>query len=158
MSEIDLAASAIKEPIVAITGTNGKTTTTLLVGEMFAADGRSAYVGGNVGRPLLNYVTDGMQSQNVVAEVSSFQLELSEKLVPAVAVFTNLEEDHLDRYPTMEHYVAAKKRLLSSCDKNSFVVLNYDDPIVSKFAHECKGRIMWFTRKDPMSVGGEFAE
>jgi UDP-N-acetylmuramoylalanine--D-glutamate ligase len=157
-NEIELAASALKEPLIAITGTNGKTTTTTLLGEMFAADQRPAYVGGNIGKPLLDYVTDGMKSDHVIAEVSSFQLELTEKLVPAVAVFTNIEEDHLDRYPSFEDYIAAKKRLLSACDKNSFVVLNYDNPTVAAFAPECKGRIMWFTKRSPMEIGGEFAE
>src|SRR3954464_710271 len=73
-SEVELAAQALKEPLIAITGTNGKTTTTAMIGEMFAADAKAAYVGGNIGKPLLNYVTDDGQAQYVVAELSSFQL------------------------------------------------------------------------------------
>ncbi len=156
--EIDLAAAGIKEPVIAITGTNGKTTTTTLIGEMFRADQKTACVGGNIGSPLLNYVTEGQKADVVVAEVSSFQLELTQRLVPAVAVFTNLEEDHLDRYPSVDAYYAAKKKLLQACDKNSFVVLNYDNPNIAKFAQENPGRLMWFTKRDPMEVGGEFAE
>ena len=82
---------ALKEPLIAITGTNGKTTVTTLIGEMFKADEKPAYVGGNIGKPLLDYVTDGQKAEYVIAEISSFQLEITEKLTPAVAVFTNLE-------------------------------------------------------------------
>lgn len=156
--ELDLAAGMIKEPIIAITGTNGKTTVTTLIGEMFKADGKNAFVGGNIGKPLLDYVTEGTKADYVVAEVSSFQLETAEKLVPAVAVFTNIEEDHLDRYGDMGSYLMAKKRLLQRCDRNSYVVLNYDNANVAQFAEERIGKIMWFTKKDPMLIGGEFAE
>lgn len=158
ISEVELAVQGIKEPLIAVTGTNGKTTVTTLIGEMFKADGKTAYVGGNIGRPLLNYVTEGQKCDVVVAELSSFQLEMTEKLIPAVAVFTNLEEDHLDRYPDMTSYIAAKKRLLKVCDRNSFVVLNYDDPTIASFQSENLGRLMWFTRRNPIKIGGEFAE
>lgn len=157
-SEIEVAVNQIEQPLIAITGTNGKTTTTMLVGEMFKADSKPVYVGGNIGKPLLDHVDGGQKVDAVVAELSSFQLELTEKLVPAVAVFTNLEEDHLDRYPDMQAYIDAKKKLLHVCDKNTFVVLNYDDPVVSSFANECHGKVIWFTKKNPMSVGGTFAE
>jgi UDP-N-acetylmuramoylalanine--D-glutamate ligase len=157
-NEIELAASAIKEPLIAVTGTNGKTTTTTLIGEMFRADGKTAFVGGNIGKPLLDYVTEGQKADVVVAELSSFQLELVQRLIPAVAVFTNLEPDHLDRYPDVTAYSAAKKRLLAVCDKNSYVVLNHDCETISKFAEENPGKLIWFTKKDPLSVGGEFSE
>lgn len=157
-TEIDLAAVALENPVIGITGTNGKTTTTTLVGEMFKADNKPVFVGGNIGNPLLNHVMSDQKVEAIVAELSSFQLESIEKLVPAVAVFTNLEEDHLDRHPSMEAYIAAKKRLLKACDRNSFVVLNYDDPIIQQFAQECPGKLIWFTKKDPMTIGGDFAE
>lgn len=157
-NEIELAAIALSEPLIAVTGTNGKTTTTSLIGEMFKADEKSVYVGGNIGRPLLDHLTEGSSVQAVVAELSSFQLELTEKLVPAVAVFTNIEPDHLDRYPDVHAYAAAKKRLLKACDKNSFVVLNHDSPMVAQFAAETQGKVMWFTKRDPMSIGGGFSE
>jgi UDP-N-acetylmuramoylalanine--D-glutamate ligase len=157
-NEIELAAQALKEPLIAVTGTNGKTTTATLIGEMFKADGKTAYVGGNIGKPLLDYINEGKRCDVVVAEVSSFQLELVEKLVPAVAVFTNLEPDHLDRYSDFAAYTEAKKKLLKCCDRNSYVVLNSDDSNVSKFAKETSGKVMWFTKKNPITVGGEFAE
>lgn len=159
MSEIDLAAGALQEPVVAVTGTNGKTTTTTLIGEMFKADEKPVFVGGNIGKPLLNYaLEEGKKYEAVVAELSSFQMELTEKLVPAVAVFTNLEEDHMDRYSDFGAYVAAKKRLLKACDRNSFVILNHDCPNISKFAEECPGKLIWFTKSNPLTIGGAFAE
>lgn len=157
-SEIEIAIASIKEPIIAVTGTNGKTTTTSLIGEMFKAEGKTAFVGGNIGKALLDYVTEGTKADFVIAELSSFQLEMSEKLVPAVAVFTNLEEDHLDRYGDMATYTAAKKKLLKACDRNSFVVLNFDNPNIARFKDENHGRLMWFTKKNPMTIGGSFAE
>lgn len=158
LSEVELAAAALKEPLIAITGTNGKTTTTILTGEMFKADQKPTYVGGNIGKPLLDYVNDNQKAEYVVAELSSFQLDITEKFTPAAAVFTNLEEDHLDRYGDFQSYINSKKKLLKVCDRNSFVILNYDDPIVSQFSQECPGKILWFTRKNPMAIGGEFAE
>jgi UDP-N-acetylmuramoylalanine--D-glutamate ligase len=157
-SEVELAAAALKEPMIAITGTNGKTTTTTLIGEMFKADQKPVFVGGNIGNPLLNHVVGGARADAVVAELSSFQLDMTEKLTPAMAVFTNLEEDHLDRYPDMAAYTASKKRLLKACDRNSYVVLNYDDPNIQRFAEENQGRLLWFTKRNPMTVGGAFAE
>lgn len=157
-NETELAAASLKEPLIAITGTNGKTTTTSLIGEMFKADEKAVYVGGNIGKPLLDYLTDGERAQFVVAELSSFQLELSQRLIPAVAVFTNIEEDHLDRYGDFATYVTAKKRLLNACDKNSFVILNYDNPTVAAFAPETTAKVMWITKKNPISIGGAFAE
>lgn len=157
-SEIEIAAGAFKEPLVAITGTNGKTTVTTLIGEMFKAENKPAYIGGNIGKPLLNYHVDNEKADVIVAELSSFQLELTEKLIPAVAIFTNLEEDHLDRYADMGAYIAAKKKLLKACDRNSYVILNHDDPTIQKFADETQGKVIWFTKKDPMLIGGTFAE
>jgi UDP-N-acetylmuramoylalanine--D-glutamate ligase len=157
-SEIELAVAGIKEPIIAITGTNGKTTTTTLIGEMIKADGKTVYVGGNIGKPLIDYVTEGQKADFVVVELSSFQLELTDKLVPAAAVFTNLEEDHLDRYGDMQAYTEAKKKLLKACDRNSFVVLNYDSPNVARFKDENVGKLLWFVKRNPMALNGTFAE
>src|SRR6185437_6805559 len=158
ISEIELAAQSLKEPLITITGTNGKTTVTTLIGEMFKADERPAYVGGNIGKPLLDYITSEQKADFVIAELSSFQLDITEKLTPALAVFTNLEQDHLDRYGDMPTYVNSKKRLLKFCDRNSFVVLNYDDPTLAEFANENSARLLWFTKTNPMTIGGAFAE
>lgn len=157
-TEVELAASSLKEPLIAVTGTNGKTTIATMLGEIFKAEGKSVFVGGNIGTPLLDYVTYNHKAEIVVAELSSFQLEMIERMVPAVAVFSNIDQDHLDRYADMDSYIEAKKKLLKVCDRNSYVVLNYDDPVVSKFAQETPGKIFWFTKQNPMQVSGEFAE
>jgi len=157
-SEIELAAAEIREPIIGVTGTNGKTTTTSLIGEMFRADGKTVFIGGNIGKPLLDYVTEELKTDIIVAELSSFQLELLESLRPVAAVFTNLEEDHMDRYTDIHAYSQMKRRLLKSCTAGSFIVLNYDSLNISKFKDENPGNLLWFMKGDPMKVGGAFAE
>lgn len=157
-SEVEIAAQGIKEPVIGITGTNGKTTVTTLIGEMLKADDKKTFVGGNIGVPLTEYLNEGTKADYVVSELSSFQLDLCQKLVPAVAVFTNVDPDHLDRYSSFEAYVASKKRLLKACDRNTYIVLNHDHPIVQSFAGETNGKVIWFTKKNPLSVGGAFAE
>ena len=157
-SEIELAVGELEQPLIAITGTNGKSTVTLLTGEMFKADQKQCFIGGNFGIPLVDYINQGQPGQVAVCELSSYQLELTEKMVPAVAIFTNIDQDHLDRYGSMENYIAAKKKLLKVCDRNSWVILNYDDPILKGFAQDNHGKLIWFTMKNPLEVGGDFAE
>jgi len=157
-SEIELAVSELEQPLIAITGTNGKSTLTTMIGEMYKADNKKAFIGGNLGTPLIEYINEGQPGQVAVAELSSYQLELTDKMVPAVAIFTNIDQDHLDRYGTMENYIAAKKRLLKVCDRNSWVILNYDDPVLQGFAAENVGKLIWFTMKNPLKQGGDFAE
>ncbi len=157
-TEVDLAARSIDKPLIAVTGTNGKTTTSMLINKMFQCDQQKTFLGGNIGNPLLNYFTDEATADVVVVELSSFQIALSEKLVPAVAVFTNIGEDHLDRYSDMESYIQDKKKLLKACDRNTFVVLNFDDPVVAGFSDENHGKLLWFTKRNPMKIGGQFAE
>ena len=158
VSEVEIAAAGLKEPLIGVTGTNGKTTTTTLIGEFFKEDKKNCYVGGNIGTPLIHRLKNKETYHAVVAELSSFQLELTDQLVPAVAVFTNIDQDHMDRYPDMDTYVQTKKKLLRACDKNSYIILNYDDPYLSAFSAEAPGRIFWFLKKNPMDIGGEFAE
>lgn len=157
-SEIEVAVGELEQPLIAITGTNGKSTVTTALGEMYKADQKPAFVGGNLGTPLIEYIAQDQPGQVAITELSSYQLELTDKMVPAVAIFTNIDQDHLDRYGTMENYIAAKKRLLQVCDRNSWVILNYDDPVLRNFANECAGKVVWYTMKNPMLVGGEFAE
>lgn len=157
-SEIELAVGELEQPLIAITGTNGKSTLTTMVGEMFKSDSKPAFIGGNLGTPLIEYINQGQPGQVAVCELSSYQLELTEKIVPAVAIFTNIDQDHLDRYGTMDAYIAAKKKLLKVCDRNSWVVLNYDDPVLQGFASENHGKLVWFTMKNPSAVGGDFSE
>ncbi len=157
-SEIEMAARLLKEPLIGVTGTNGKTTTTHLIREMFMADKKPIFAGGNIGTPLLEYFNGDEKVDYVVAELSSFQLETIEKLVPAVAVFTNITPDHLDRYADMTSYITAKKKLLTAAERNSYVVINYDDTVVSQFARDTQAKVLYFTKQNPLSIGGEFAE
>lgn len=157
-SETEIAVQLIKEPIIAITGSLGKTTTASLVAEMLRADGKSAYIA-SPSNPLINYLSEPTRSDYVVLELNSQQMRLVDRLVPSVAAFLNIHHDHLDpSNPSIDHYVESKKKLLKTCDRNSYVVLNRDDVFVSRFAEETSARVSWFTRRNPMQIGGEFAE
>ncbi len=114
IGEMELASSFVKDPIIAITGTNGKTTTTTLIGEIFSKGLGPCFVGGNIGNPLINYVADGTRCPAVIVEVSSFQLETIEGFRPSTALLLNITEDHLDRYRSYEEYKAAKYRIFDN--------------------------------------------
>ncbi len=152
VSEVELASWFITAPMVAITGTNGKTTTTTLTGEIFRACGLSTFVGGNIGNPLIELASSGEQVERVVVELSSFQLEGVESFRPQVAVLLNLTEDHLDRYASFQEYIDAKLRIFQNQGPEDFAVLNMDDPLVAG----CAGRLA--ARVFPMSRLAELAE
>lgn len=158
VSELELSASLIKEPIIAVSGTTGKSTVAGMLSEMVKADLKTAYVGGSSGHPLIHYVTEGLKNDYVIAEVSPFQLELAEKMVPSVAVFTNIESVMHERFQSFDHYIETLKRLLKLCERNSFVTLNHDNSYLRRFAEESSSKLSWFTKEDPMAVGGDFAE
>lgn len=139
VSEVELAGRAARErglPVVAVTGTNGKTTVTTMVARMLVASGRRAVAAGNIGTPLLEAVAG--DAEVVVAEVSSFQLALTQRFRPEVGVWLNLAEDHLDWHPSLEHYVAAKSRIWANHGGDDVAVGNAEDPVVS--AHLPRGR------------------
>ena len=127
-SEIELASRFVRAPLVAITGTNGKSTTTMLIGELLKANGMRVFVGGNIGSPLIGFVQDGWDWG--VVEVSSFQLEWIERFRPKIAVLLNLTEDHLDRYADFASYCAAKEKIFSAQRAEDTAVLNRDDALV----------------------------
>jgi len=139
-SEIELAARLLPEVTVAITGTNGKSTVTTLVGEIFTAAGRQPFVGGNLGTPLIAAV-DGSWNSTVV-EVSSFQLEWVDDLRPRVGVYLNLSADHLDRYRDLQEYGATKARLFARQRADDWAVLNRDDPAVWALAPSLRARVL----------------
>jgi len=128
ISEVELASRFLRVPLVAITGTNGKSTTTTLIGEILKEAGISAFVGGNIGAPLIGFVS-GHWDWGVV-EVSSFQLEWVEQFRPRIAALLNLTEDHLDRYTDFASYCEAKGRIFDAQGKEDVAVLNRDDPVV----------------------------
>jgi len=153
ISEIELASRFITAPLVAITGTNGKTTTTTLAGEIFRGNGFSTYVGGNIGDPLIELVESGQAVERVVVEISSFQMEWISSFRPKVAALLNISEDHLDRYASYQDYINAKLRIFENQTVEDFAVINRDDELVWKHAPELKARLFPFSRKLELSEG-----
>lgn len=142
LSEIELAYRFLRVPLVAITGTNGKSTTASLIGEILKAKGIKAFVGGNIGAPLIGFVTDDWDWG--VVEVSSFQLEWVEKFCPKIAVLLNLTEDHLDRYADFASYCEAKERIFRAQAEEDIAVLNRDDPLVWSMRERIRARVVSF--------------
>jgi UDP-N-acetylmuramoylalanine--D-glutamate ligase len=144
IGEIELASRFIKEPIIAVTGTNGKTTTTELLGCMLKKSGRKVFVGGNIGNPLIEYVAKGETAQIVVAEISSFQLDTIEAFRPRLCVLLNITADHLDRYPDFEAYADSKIRIFKNQRAEDVAVLNGADPLVRAKTKEIKSQRLFF--------------
>lgn len=144
IGEVELASRYIKELIVAITGTNGKTTTTSLIGEMLKASGRKVFVGGNIGAPLIDYLNSGTHADVIVAEISSFQLDTIESFRPKVGVILNITEDHLDRYNDFRHYVRSKGKLFKNQESTDVAVLNRIDPAVSELESWIRAQKLYF--------------
>ncbi|MCJ7830026.1 MAG: UDP-N-acetylmuramoyl-L-alanine--D-glutamate ligase, partial [Desulfobacterales bacterium] len=143
--EIELAARFIAEPIVAVTGTNGKTTTTALLGKMLENSGIQVFVGGNIGDPLIGYVDREEKARVIVAEVSSFQLDTIETFRPEVGLLLNISEDHLDRYLDFDAYVRAKGRLFENQTAAQVAVLNGSDRRVRSLVPDIRSRKLFFT-------------
>lgn len=160
--EFEFASQFIKEPMIAITGTNGKTTTTRLIEAMLTESGVSCWVGGALGIPLTDYLRSGTKAQVVIAEVSSYMLETCETFNPSNIVFMNLAENHLDRYRSMEDYVNAKRRVFRNVNLGTTSILNADDNAVVELARDPavqRGKIFYFSRKQAlepqiMNIGG----
>ncbi len=153
ISEIELSARFISAPLVAITGTNGKTTTTTLAGEIFKANGFTTYIGGNIGEPLTDLLESARPVDIVVAEISSFQLEWISSFRPKVAALLNLSEDHLDRYAGYQEYIDAKLRIFENQTGEDLAIVNRDDALVWKYAQGLKARLFPFSRKQELEEG-----
>ncbi len=157
-SEIDLFFRLCPAPIVGITGTNGKTTTTALTGEILRQGDRPVIVGGNIGETVLDRLDEVTPEHWVVLELSSFQLESIARPRAAIGAVLNITPDHLDRHHSMEEYVAAKARLVQFMEADEVAVLNGRDPWCRQLAERTRGRVVWFDqyRPDPpMPVPGE---
>lgn len=148
LGELELAYLNCKAPVIAISGTNGKTTVSTAVHEALTKSGETCYLLGNVGVPFIKYADDTLQTDLCVVEVSSFQLETINQFTPHVAVMLNVTEDHLDRHYTMDNYVYLKKRLFKNQRESEWAVLNYDDETVRSFASDLRSKIVWFSRKE----------
>ena len=153
ISEVELAARWLRGPIVAVTGTKGKSTTTVLTGRMLAAGGREALVGGNVGTALSSQVDASAPGVIHVVEVSSFQLELTETFRPWIAVFLNLSPDHVDRHGSFEDYAAAKARIFANQTTSDAMVINADDPLVLQLAQSGRARPVRFALASAIAEG-----
>ncbi len=145
LGETELAALALRCPCIAVTGTNGKTTTVTMLEGIFREAGKKALACGNVGRPMTSCIEELGEDGVAIAEISSFQLETLVSLRPHVAVLLNITEDHLNRHYTFENYIYLKSRLLKNSTESEYAVLNYDDPVVRSVAERCKAQIVWFS-------------
>lgn len=160
--EFEFITQFIKEPVIALTGTNGKTTAARLIESMLKESGISCWVGGSMGVPMTDYLRSKEKVQVVIAEVSSYMLELCENFNPQNIVFMNLAENHLDRYRSMEDYVNAKRKIFRNTNQATTSILNADDNAVVELARDPavqRGRIFYFSRKaslEPqiMNIGG----
>jgi len=147
IGEVELAAQYLKGKTLAITGSNGKTTTTSLCGAILAAGKLPVEVGGNIGVPVIALVDQSRDDGWSVLEVSSFQLETTYEFRPDIAVILNVTPDHLDRHGTFENYTAAKERIFANQTADDALVLNADDDVASRAAARAKSRIFWFSAK-----------
>ena len=153
ISEVELAARWLRGRIVAVTGTKGKSTTTVLTGRMLKADGRHALVGGNVGTALSSQVEASSPDVIHVVELSSFQLELTQTFRPWIAVLLNLSPDHLDRHSSFQEYVEAKARIFANQTSSDAMVINADDPNVLEAASRSHARRLMFALTAPLDEG-----
>jgi UDP-N-acetylmuramoylalanine--D-glutamate ligase len=144
IGEIELASRFIKEPILAVTGTNGKTTTSEILGSMLMHSGYNVFVGGNIGNPLIGYADGAQKADFIVAEISSFQLDTIDTFRPRIAVLLNITEDHLDRYPNFEAYAASKIRIFENQQPGDIAVLNGSDPLVRSLSEPLKSTKLYF--------------
>lgn len=151
--EVELAYVISKGKLVAITGTNGKTTTTALVGEIMAAYYKDVKVVGNIGNPYTTTAFEATDDTVTVAEISSFQLETIHKFKPDVSAVLNITPDHLNRHYTMECYTNVKMSIAKNQDKDQPVILNYEDEILRKYAPKLHNRIIWFSSKQELENG-----
>lgn len=154
ISDIELSYRLkYSENFIAITGTNGKTTTTTLVGEVFKAANFKTHVVGNIGTGILGEIVDSEKDDVFVIEASSFQLEHTTYFKPKVSLILNLAPDHIDWHGSYENYISAKKKIFANQDKNDITVLNYDDLTLRKLQDEIKSTIIWFSTNEKLDKG-----
>jgi len=153
IGEIELAAQFLPGPIVAITGSNGKTTTTTLTGEILTASDFPTLVGGNIGTPAISLAERAKPETVVVLEISSFQLETIQTFRPKIAVVLNVTPDHLDRHRTFEIYTDAKARIFENQQGSDFAVLNADDPTCVAMGARTRAQVFWFSRQKEVQPG-----
>lgn len=157
LGELELAYRLCKAPVVAITGTNGKTTTTTLVGEIMQNHNNDTFVVGNIGTPFASCVDEIVEQSCVVAELSSFQLETIKEFHPVVSAVLNITPDHLNRHKTLENYIAAKERVFENQTESDYTILNYNDEATRDMASRTKARVIYFAL-DKKLEGGIYSD
>ncbi|OGW55156.1 MAG: UDP-N-acetylmuramoylalanine--D-glutamate ligase, partial [Nitrospirae bacterium RIFCSPLOWO2_02_42_7] len=153
IGELELACQYLDIPLIAITGSNGKSTTTTLIGEIIKTKGDNVFVGGNLGTPLSEYILSGIRSDCAVVEVSSFQLETIEKFSPYISILLNISPDHLDRYHDIKDYVNAKFRIFENQDTSDFTIINGDEQWYEDALKMARGKAIPFSRKKLIKNG-----
>lgn len=153
IGEVELASYFLNGPIIGITGSNGKTTTTALTGHLLKECGVACQVGGNIGTAVTSMIESSSQGQWNVLELSSFQLESISHFRAGIAACLNVTPDHLDRHHTFESYAAAKARLFETQQKGDRAVLNYDDAICRNFAQKTRAEVLWFSSSEKVPTG-----
>ena len=156
LGETELAARYMKATILAVTGTNGKTTTVSMLAQVLEKGGLEAKTCGNVGIPMIDFC-EMKEDAVAVAEISSFQMETLNSLRPHIAVILNITEDHLNRHYTMENYVFLKAKLLKNLTETEYAILNYDDATVRSFAEKTKAKVLYFSVRERV-VGAYYEE
>ena len=153
IGEIELAYLCGKGTVIGITGTNGKTTTTALTGEIMKHYFEHTFVVGNIGIPYTGVAEQTTEQSVIVAEISSFQLETIDTFCPKVSAVLNVTPDHLNRHHTMENYIQAKADIAKNQTKEQTCVLNYDNEITRRMAQDCKAEVLFFSRKETLENG-----
>ena len=153
IGELELAARFLKGKTIAVTGSNGKTTTTTLLGEILAAGGLPTLVGGNIGLPVVALIDQSTDESWSVIEVSSFQLETTDEFHPTIAVILNITPDHLDRHGSFENYCAAKERVFARQTAGDWLVLNADNAPCVAAASRAAAKVYWFSAEHPVPQG-----
>ncbi len=151
ISEIEVASILCPATIIAVTGSNGKTTVTTLIGKILEAKGEKAVVCGNIGNPFCSELHRIKKNDFVSLEVSSFQLERIDKFRPKISVILNLTQNHLDRYPGMQEYIAAKKRIFINQKESDYLVLGAQGKVLIELAREARARVVYFSRTDELN-------
>ncbi|ABF42632.1 UDP-N-acetylmuramoylalanine--D-glutamate ligase [Candidatus Koribacter versatilis Ellin345] len=153
IGEIELAAQFVPGHVIAITGSNGKTTTTSLCGDILQSGGKKTLVGGNIGTPAISFAQLANDDTWSVLEISSFQLETIERFRPEIAAILNITPDHLDRHGTFEKYAAAKERIFENQREHDFAILNADNEPCVEIAKRVKSQVLWFSRQHEVKHG-----
>ena len=158
IGEIELAYIFTKTPIIAVTGTNGKTTTTTLLQHIFETAGKKVFTGGNIGTPLIEYVTGNQDADYIIAEISSFQLETINTFRPYISILLNITEDHLDRYDSFDEYAAAKSNIFANQINSDIAIINLEDKLAAKMSEDIKADVLFFSTKNAIQNGSYYKD